>query len=356
MNKYYENNKNKDYNLGDSQNKTAKKNSFSCCGCICGLIPLSLVLIVFFICFFSFVWTEILDVAQKEYIITTFVEKIFGKPNNIQKKEKEEKKNNILTVKKEPIKLDENKQKVKEKTSDKYCNPSEDKEWEETYNLIKKGELVKLFNYTKKTEKDLSKMYYKGVPAIFTAIEYEKYDIVKFLLNSFDCKKIVDKQKQQNALHYAAIKGDTTAIELLLQNGFDINSTDSDGNTPLYFAIIHPFPDCLKLLLDKGAKPNTQNSKGVTPLHFATKKSNTFAMELLMKAGANPNLPDLSGNTPMHYISLYSRDYKTLDSIYDYWDKLDLNAKNKDGKTPRNIISWDYFDYYKNNFRKKFRY
>ena len=136
-------------------------------------------------------------------------------------------------------------------------------------------------------------MYYKGEPGVCIAVQYEQYEIVKYMVLSFDCTKLADKDKKRNALHYASLKGNTKIIELLLQNGFDVDSTDSDGNTPLFYSITYPFPDSVILLLEKGSNPNIQNKDGTTPLHFAIKKSNVLAMEYLMKAGADPNKPDI---------------------------------------------------------------
>lgn len=42
------------------------------------------------------------------------------------------------------------------------------------------------------------------------------------------------------ALHYAAQSGCTDAVQLLLQAGADIASVDTDGLTPLSYAVLHP--------------------------------------------------------------------------------------------------------------------
>ena len=40
-------------------------------------------------------------------------------------------------------------------------------------------------------------------------------------------------QWDARAAHYAVLRGNLPALELLLNNGADINLTDNDGNTPL---------------------------------------------------------------------------------------------------------------------------
>ena len=89
----------------------------------------------------------------------------------------------------------------------------EDKEWEEANGFIINDQLNKLIEI-EKNGKDLSKMYYKGEPAICIAVNYNKIDIVKHLINKYDCKKLVDRFNGRNALHYAAISFETK-IEML---------------------------------------------------------------------------------------------------------------------------------------------
>ena len=381
MNKDYKN-INKDYtrpgnknrvdsnfnNILNSYNKSEDEKGCSCCGCSCLSIVIFIICLSILLgCFAYFIWSMGIDEDIKNKIQNNeflkekipFLEKIINGSKNQTtsqntKKESIQKKTIPTIVKQDPIKKIKPNSNTSNTLPAKYNNPSEDKEWEEAYRYIKNGELVNLFDYVKRTGRDLSKMYYKGEPGVRIAVANDQYEIVKYMVLSFDCTKSINKNTKRNALHFAALKGNTKIIELLLQNGFDVNSTDSDGDTPLFFAITCPFPDSVILLLKKGANPNIQNKDGITPLHFAIKKSNVLAMKYLMEAGADPNKPDKSLNTPMHYISVYSRNYKTLDVFYDYWKKLDLNAKNKDGKTPRNICYWDYFDYYENDFRKKF--
>ncbi|MBP5467997.1 MAG: ankyrin repeat domain-containing protein [Candidatus Riflebacteria bacterium] len=385
MNKDYEN-FNRDYtNLGNSNKVDSNFNNIlnsykksddekgcSCCGCSClSIFIFYICLNILLGCLTYFIWSMGIDdetknkikdeienneyFREKLYLIEKLIKDNKNKTTSQNsKKESIQKKTRQNIVKKEPVKQEKYKSPSQQTLPNKFSNPSEDKEWEEAYRYIKNGQLVNLFDYVKRTGRDLSKMYYKGEPGVCIAVQYEQYEIVKYMVLSFDCTKLADKDKKRNALHYASLKGNTKIIELLLQNGFDVDSTDSDGNTPLFYSITYPFPDSVILLLEKGSNPNIQNKDGTTPLHFAIKKSNVLAMEYLMKAGADPNKPDKSLNTPMHYISLYSKNYKTLDVFYDYWKKLDLNAKNKDGKTPRNISYWDYFDYYEHEFRKKF--
>ena len=227
---------------------------------------------------------------------------------------------------------------------------AEDKEWREAYEYIKDGKLTDLYNLAK-NGKDLLKMTYKGEPAPCIAAKYGQYEILKYLLHEFDCKNLVDYEMGRNALHYAVQQSDENVVNLLIQNGFDVNSTDLYNNTPLHYAISNPFPYSVQVLIHHGADPDKYNLKRQTPLHLAAKKGNSMAVNLFIKEGANINFPDYEGNTLLHYLNMYMQDRNVFDVLYKNEKKLKLDIKNNKGKTPRNIRYFDYFEYYEEHYR-----
>ncbi|KAG6781350.1 hypothetical protein POTOM_014247 [Populus tomentosa] len=70
-------------------------------------------------------------------------------------------------------------------------------------------------------------------------------------------------------LHLACETADIGMLELLLQYGANINSTDSRGQTPLHRCILRGRPFLAKLLLSRGADPRAVNGEGKTPLELA---------------------------------------------------------------------------------------
>ena len=60
--------------------------------------------------------------------------------------------------------------------------------------------------------------------------------------------------------------------------------------------------ESVKLLLSKGFDPNSVDNFGQTPLHYAVKDGNKSAIQLLLQAGANPNSTEsYNGNSALHY-------------------------------------------------------
>lgn len=70
------------------------------------------------------------------------------------------------------------------------------------------------------------------------------------------------------SLHMAAAYNNWGAIELLLQNGSDIDGQDSDGWTPLMYAVSRSAYRTAQLLLNIGADTMVTNSHGDTVLHL----------------------------------------------------------------------------------------
>lgn len=65
---------------------------------------------------------------------------------------------------------------------------------------------------------------------------------------------------------------DVVLARILIENGAKINVQDSQGNTPLYHAVMNKNPKMIKLLLENGADMYLQNKKGDSPARFILSK------------------------------------------------------------------------------------
>jgi len=73
-------------------------------------------------------------------------------------------------------------------------------------------------------------------------------------------------------LHYAASKGHTAMMRVLIENDAYIDAESPNGTTPLMMAAYYATPNAVKLMLEEGADPTLQNQDGQTALALAASK------------------------------------------------------------------------------------
>ncbi len=79
----------------------------------------------------------------------------------------------------------------------------------------------------------------------------------------------------------------------------DINATQPDGMSALFWAVYHEEAAMVSLLLDAGADANVQNRYGLTPLIQASTTGNGEIISMLLDAGADANARTLQGDTAL---------------------------------------------------------
>jgi len=137
---------------------------------------------------------------------------------------------------------------------------------------------------------------------IFKAVENGDTEAVKMYFARGGDPNLVGKRKR-SLMHVAAIKGYADILELLIENGADINSTvnrgymmhrgsDSD-QTPLHMAVEHGDYQTVKLLVNAGADVNAKDCYGRTPLFLLASERNKETVqkgECLIDAGADMDI------------------------------------------------------------------
>ncbi|MFF0447862.1 ankyrin repeat domain-containing protein [Streptomyces sp. NPDC004609] len=102
-------------------------------------------------------------------------------------------------------------------------------------------------------------------------------------------------------LFTALYEGDEDAVVRLLRAGLPADTTDEDGQTPLYLAALQNDPGTVRLLLAAGAEPERPSGSegGDLPLCGAAVGGHTDVVRALLAAGARPGTPESMGFTAM---------------------------------------------------------
>jgi ankyrin len=111
-------------------------------------------------------------------------------------------------------------------------------------------------------------------------------------------------------LHFAAMKGEAAAAELLLESGAIIDQGDERGQTPAHLAAYYGRSDLLSMLAAKGASLTARSKDGWSMVHFAAAGGNPDTIKFLLEGGANVNEASCADSascakiTPLHLAAL----------------------------------------------------
>jgi len=105
-------------------------------------------------------------------------------------------------------------------------------------------------------------------------------------------------------LYHATVTGRQEIVELLVQQGADINEIMEEG-TLLSLAIYRGHFEVVKILITMGANVNLKMKNNETLLHHAAEQGERIFIELLVNAGAEVNARTEYDVTPLHIASVY---------------------------------------------------
>jgi ankyrin repeat protein len=97
--------------------------------------------------------------------------------------------------------------------------------------------------------------------------------------------------------------GDHFTASALVKDGADVNVAESNGTTPLHWAVHHGNVDLVKQLLKAGADVNVANNYGATPISEAAVLGDYALMKVLLDAGADPDSTNPDGQTPLMVVA-----------------------------------------------------
>ncbi len=206
------------------------------------------------------------------------------------------------------------------------------------------------------------------------AIEREQVAIADALIKSGLVDINVADDQRCTALHYAAARGLTHIVLLLIEHKVFVNASNSKGNTPLHLAAAQSRSDVVHILIDtEGVDVNIADVDGYTPLHKTIcmgnldtinmllndtrTQVNTIArgnltpllsavsrglygvVEILIARGADVNMRnEVNGHAPLHLA--VGKGYGAIASLLVHAPGIKINIMDKFGHTPLMLAAY----------------
>ena len=101
---------------------------------------------------------------------------------------------------------------------------------------------------------------------LWTAARTGDLQAIKHYIKTGGDINALDKTFQVSAMSWSALHGQTEVVQLLIENGAEVNIRSGDGTTPLHSAAFLGRTDVVKFLLDNGADVKARNNDGATPV------------------------------------------------------------------------------------------
>ena len=180
--------------------------------------------------------------------------------------------------------------------------------------------------------------------AVLFAMANKDYNRVMNLIERGASVKVRYPDNEDSLLHAAVDQGSSTMVEYLLGKGLDVNTRQKDGETPLYYALVHKQVALVNLLLNKGAMVDIKNEVDRSPLYFfVTNCHENFSTEdrqiaeLLIKRGADVNQKNcfdnsMAGNQTALHSAALSGNLGFVEFLLE--KGASINVRDNAGATP----------------------
>lgn len=103
---------------------------------------------------------------------------------------------------------------------------------------------------------------------------------------------------KMDAIHAFAREGDEVNLLKCIESGVPVNVKDSEGRTPLHWAVDRGHLNITELLVSKNADVNAKDNEGQSALHYAAVCEREAIAEFLVQHKADTDLKDDDGNAP----------------------------------------------------------
>ena len=139
----------------------------------------------------------------------------------------------------------------------------------------------------------------EGFTAVILSARSGFEDVLQMLLEAGGTVHKKTFRIRATALHWAAANGHIECVELLINQGINIESQTSHGRTPLMLASRNDYPDVVKRLIDAGSDINLRDYENNSALHHAAEDGADDCLSLLLNLNVDVDLANRYEDTPL---------------------------------------------------------
>ena len=187
----------------------------------------------------------------------------------------------------------------------------------------------------------------EGMTPLQAAVSSRKVDIAAALITSKKCSQedLAKAIEDASLLMYAVLQEKAELLTALIEAGFNVNASNSEGETALHIACKKGNSKAAKLLLQNGADVLAVDSEGNAPIHAACGSRTLECLHLLLSHHAcNPNQQNAVGDTPLHILCNYklTGDMSMLRTLLSA-PGINIECANHAGQIPAELAKSNYF-------------
>ena len=126
-------------------------------------------------------------------------------------------------------------------------------------------------------------------------------DVVKYLMTVPEGRDLIHAFDNVGLgpMHLVCLNGNIKVLEILMENGGDVNVKSDNGFTPLVFSVNNGFKSLAKALVENGADINLVTNGGSTAFIHACQSGMYDMVEYMLEKGADVTQTDSLGRTPL---------------------------------------------------------
>ena len=191
-----------------------------------------------------------------------------------------------------------------------------------------------LETYLMNQDFDVNVKNHFGWTFLIAACIYESHSVATYLIKEKNADVALRSREGMSALHFACDKKNMALIELLLENGANINSVDNNNGTSLHWACDSTTTETAMMLLENGADVDIKDNEERTPLHWAIDRNHYDLSAELLKRGADINAVDKHKKTPLHWACTRA-NAQIVEMLLS--NGSDVNSQENHSRTPLHI-------------------